>query len=563
MLCSNCGTNIENNEKFCPRCGTPVTEQPSALKKEPITTPSAVTETPHAVENPTEPVSAVSTPVPAVTETQTEEPKKTKKKGSKKGKIILWSCIAAVVAAIVLIVALNFSYIANFFNKMFSSDDDYIKTVYQNSANEFADEFEKNYDIYLKSLGADSAASGEMTIDISDEATSLIGSYIETDIDWINSIDISLETNVKGKNTSVVYALSLNGVKILTGDVVATDKATYVKINEMFTKHLMTPIDLDEADFADVTKKLPDAKTAKEMIKRYSSILIENISEVEKESDTVKVSGINVKCDKYTIEVDEKLFNKIVSELSKEAKKDKDLKKLFPDMDDSIEFEEDEFTKFKYSTWINEAGKIIGFEIDMGEEGLISYTAAESGKKSAFDLIISDAEFAVELSGDGVASNDKFNGEYELKVNKANVAEVVIKDLDLKELEKGFIKCKVEINPNKSIMSSIVAPLLENEGVDEDLIKLLTGLKLEFDYAQSDKNGKVVFTVLSNDKEFLKITTNGSTKTPEDVEVPKDAVESDKIESIIAPFKILGILSSLEEAGVPSELITELLQNVN
>jgi len=213
------------------------------------------------------------------------------------------------------------------------------------------------------------------------------------------------------------------------------------------------------------------------------------------------------------------------------------------------------------SVWVNNAGDIIGMEIEL-EEGKFSFLAPENGKKNALEIKLEAAGTKIVFSGSGVKSGDKLNGKYTLKAMNMNIVEIALIDYDTKTAENGYLNGAIEITPAKDIVSMITS------GMDDapDSIKsiLSSELKLRLDFQSSEKTVNFGISLLSDNKSLIKLSMNTEAKQKTSIKLPSNAVDAEDIENpedILSVSGTAGFFEKFVEAGVPRDLVDSLLNS--
>lgn len=330
-----------------------------------------------------------------------------------------------------------------------------------------------------------------------------------------------------------------------------------------------------------VIDALPDEKATAELIKRYLDVVYDNLGDVQKESDTVEIKGVSQKATKYTAVIDDEAVMNILEAFLKEAKSDAELEKIikevsaieefalgmepdaiydsFQDAIDSalaemaespLEFEE----AIEFNVWVDGKGNIVGRKLDC-DVFAISCMEPQQGKQYAYELEIRVDGQSVSFEGLGTVSGNKRTGEYALEVMGMDLLEIDIKDFTT---EKG-LNGSVTVRPASSILSMIGT--LE---MDSNVASLLRDIQLQLDFANTDKKSDTKITVLTDGDMFVALGITGEETKGVDVTIPSDSdvvdmTDTDALQSWTMNMDLAGLISKLEDAGVPSELLSGMM----
>jgi len=565
----------------------PIVEPVQEIKQEPVQPASQPVVEPVAQPAPQEPIPPV------------------KKKKKKKAGLIIGIISLVLVAALGVFAFLNFDSIKNLFVKMTTSDEGYVQHVYENESGKLAESIGN----FISSLSTpvkatNQAAEAEMKIELGDQTIALLEEALNMELDWVKSAAIAYSMNIDGSRYSLDMDLKFNGVKVVSADMVCDmeEQSIYLNVDDITTK----PIRISFAEMTDggysafnyeetleMTNKilsiLPDGKVVENLINRYSKVILGCIEEVEKENETLEIGDVSIKCEKYTFTIDEKLVSKVLKAVLKEAKKDDELKDMikdvlesegmselgvFVDADEILdEFENgideaideispdmfDEF-EFDFSTFVNNAGEIIGMELE-NDEGAMSFVSFENGKDTALEIKIDVEGTKIIFSGTGKKSGDKLNATYTLKAMNMKIVEISVIDYDTKAAEEGRLSGAIEIKPAKDAISMISSAMYD---APEAISNILTSdVKLRLDFESNDKAANFALSILSNNKSLIKISTSAKAKETTSVKVPSNAVDVedvDNVEEILSQSGVLAIIEKFVDAGVPRDLVDSFLE---
>jgi len=258
-----------------------------------------------------------------------------------------------------------------------------------------------------------------------------------------------------------------------------------------------------------------------------------------------------------------------------EAKKDKDIKQIVkkaaekdskqdPDelydsfvktidtaLESIKEAEAPDFS-FKYYTWVNNTGDIVGLSFKTDELSF-SYFAPDSGRKLARQIKIVSGGNTIELEGSGKRSGNKVDIKYTLSVMDTKILVVDFSDFDTKKFEEGYPNGSVSIAPSQSLVS-----LISGSGSGApSWVSLLKGLKIKLDMETTEKVVNYKLSVLSDSDLMFAFKVGGEEISGENVKAPSTSIDSNNntaMQNWFSSIDINSFIKGLEDAGIPSDL---------
>lgn len=583
MNCIKCGAPISEGEKFCSACGEAVA---SFVDETPEVQEVVLKE--KTVEEPVAEVNADST---------TGEPANDnfaqvdfENLGKKKKWLPILISVVAVITAAAILVGAFFNQIKGFYLKNFGNAEDYFKYVELQELKNYAHDFTDIYGKLIGNYGEDTAAETEIKLNVSEEALDTLKTYTgaEIDLDWLNDIVIKNNSNIKDNIYSNKVGLEISGKKIIDLSTILNmeKQEAFIGILTLSDKYLK--VLNDESEIPEQYKEIltngeylevmPSEEELDALIDKYLEIAIDNIDDVEKSKDTIEVDDIEQKVTVLEIEIDEKTAAKIAKDVLKEAKKDKDIKKIiddvaeyledieliddadevYDDYKDGIEELLDSLDKEEYDNeqkltiidYVDNSHKVIGRTIEFDGEEIISYVTAKDGDEFATKLVCQD----VVIKGDGTEKKDVINGKYSIIVDKKEYLEFTVTDYNDSKIDDGIIKGKILIKPTKKALEE-----LDLENTVSSTFGLLD-LGLELDFETTEDTAKLSVNIVSKNKTLFGISINSKEKEPQTVKLPDDdkTYEIDDAEEWASELDLTKITDALKKAGVPEELVNVL-----
>lgn len=574
MLCPNCGKQFEENQNFCAGCGTvrpaeaPVqfqNVQNTAEQNNAADVNNAYVQP----ETQVQPVGeAVSDSVP------------TKKKKSKKGFVI-----SAVALFVVAAVVAGIFFIPKFFKK---EPDSQFQSIAKNFAKDLSVTAGEVVDLTVSGDGFIMSGSAKISL-----GSTILGASSE--LGFLKNVSLDYEMGYNGSAYEMEMALKLSKTEVLAANLIVdlekgglyltvpnlTDETLYIEVGDEELSSIVPPSDFIEFySIENFNELLPDSKVVEDIIYEYLCVIIEEMDATETENVKLKAGGVSQDTTLLEAPLSEKSLAKVAKAFLKKAKNDKRITKIISDFVDAIgedgdnavkEYEEgiqdalDDIDSDELDTeaaltiklWLNDNDEVIGaaLEIDIDEEGGISYASTENGKNRGFEVAIEADGQKMSVSGSGKVTDKEFNGKYTLKFLDYNIFEFGLKDISLSKLEKnqfegtftlkfgdGFVEFSEENGSDIDAQTSMIYDLCEAE-LYYKLTDKETAYKLSL-----NMQGISLFSI-SNDMSVEQSAAK--------IDIPDDYISDIKDWTKGIDFQEL--LEVLEDAGVPEELIEEIV----
>lgn len=600
MFCENCGSVLEDDALFCPKCGFRVSQETAPAQE--VTPAQAVA--------PTQEVTPVQeqAQIPAVPVMQGQPAGK--KAGKKKGLFIALAAVLSVVLLVGIILLINIAAIGNFFRKTFSTPDEYYQYVEMRAATEAAEHMSNIYGNMLERTDiSDKLVSLDMIAKMSEDGQKLIETFVPYDLDWLQEITGGLDINIKDKMLSMSFETALGKQNIVSGDFIADieNGKCFLKVPELAEKYLGIEMEDVSVSYSEMSllgasmldmnamrhNVAPDAETVEKLAVSYMKTALACVRDVDMTSDELSVGDISRTYTKLTITIDEDTCQEMAEAILKQVMKDSELKKLFIATAESTlesyemmygdeDYYEESFGelsaedayeeflddieqmldnvdaitmdgKIKMNIWVDNKGNIVGREIRINTEYdkvVICYQMVEDGSKFALEAKYDDGYEEIELNGNGTKSGEVLSGDFVLEERGMELLNVSAEKLDTESLKDGFLNGSLTFSLGEDAMSAYG----ESYG-----LSVRTDYAVRVDSSMKKNEENMMITLLRDECELFTLdlaTKEGKGKkveTPSGKKVTEITDEEELIEWVLdADWDKL--LQNLEKAGIDSDI---------
>ncbi len=565
LFCEKCGNQIEEGSLFCGICGAPV----NAAGNEPQTAPVTEVVAPEA-EN-----------IPMDTFFSEEE-----SNNKKKGRMPIWAKIGIPVVALglVAVIVLNIATIWGTLLRWVGSGESYFRFVQSKEIDAMSENFIENY-YSSRTENKEFKTTLSMGVTVDESLGELL--LIEDDeiLKLINDVELVTTLNSQKEKLGADVALNLSDKQIISLETIldAGNDSVYFTVPEILDTYMKSKLGLDEADisfdiFNETAEALPEDDDLKELIKNYSTLIFDCVEDVEKESHTLKIDGIEQDCTSLSFEITDELATKMAKAVLEEAKDDETVKKVIEDIEEAIGTDEDAYDEFvdavdealdelddyeaeditfaEITEYVNHSHEIIGFEIEV-EDQTVFFATAVDGNEVATEINFMDQLLLV---GKGSVEDDLLAGKFTLEMSDKKLAEIKLSNYDIELAEKGLFAGNIKL----SLLDDGI-DMLDSEAAS--VFKLLNP-SIEIDVKRPDDNKcDLKLNLLGSSNTVLlgfdaTVTTSDNA---DNISVPKDAIDIEDEEAmaeLAASLDFEKILENLKDAGVPDELFEMLTQLV-
>ena len=418
---------------------------------------------------------------------------------------------------------------------------------------------------------------------------------------WLTNATVDMEIDMENRTLlSLIATLKINDAEIATADTVidfgggnayvtipeVNKTPLYFEMDEDFVSGYLYTVAMQQA-FVDA---LPSEDVTSELITKYVTILLDNVSDVAKEEDELTVDGIAMDVNKvsFTVSSDDAYNGKL--ELYEEFLDDDDIKDFITELL-TYQYENDEecpseyyssaedyvertYEKFEngyndlkdskesfndmknvdFEIYTDKKNNIVGMNITYDSKEILSCLYAENDGDFAVEYYVKDDEI---LYGSGTIENDKMSGEVYISVpyydEVTDFAAITLKDIDLTKLDKGMLNGTVSVVPGIGFVDYTYAP---------DMVE---DCELILDFKQTKKTEASMTVNLKYDGETaITLTLTGAEKDAKKIKVPTaslDVFDEKDMEKYMSNINIATIIMNLNKANVSGDII-KLIQNL-
>ena len=501
-----------------------------------------------------------------------------------KKKNIVPKAVLGVVAAVVL-VGVAFAGVNTVRNMLMAPKDQFRNALKKESESVVSfvgnniDTVKKRY----QSFGDGYTSDGNISLEVTQEGKDMLGMflpyYMDDDLDWLDSLSIKYKGNISSDAANMDLNLMLNKKDILAANLYMDSEEVQFKIPDISDDVLTLDTQSLESELGYyssynlfesmgmqkvMVEAIPDSKQLKKVTDKYIDIAIKNINDVDKSSDTVSAEGVKVKATKLTAYISGDDLAEIKSEILNQMLDDNDLKKIIIDcgdsisdnlgysssgedaydtfisnVEDAIEYSEyDSFNDMEYSIWLGSGNKVIGKELVVDDETVISYMAPVKGSDLGVEFEAGYGGDSVKFSGEGKVKGSSVSGKFVLEADGESI-NFDVKKLDFKKLSKGEIDMDVDFS-----MGGYYG---------------IGGYSLGVKANGNEKKVSVVFDVKSGGKSLVRLTVDETVskgKAPKELSGKKLSADNySDISDYIDDADIDNLIKKLKKSDLPSEYV--------
>lgn len=547
----------------------------------------------------------------------------------KKGKGLVTALIALVAAAAVFVTCIAGPLWLGWFpntkltkqiTKWFGSEDAYMSAVEAETVDTLSDTISKGYgnaiNGYKELLTGNKYTNTTISLEVGDVVREMLISAIpETDsvdvahlMSLLDGTSISIGGGKTGDAFQMAIGLGLGGKHILDVAMildmvnqeafaaVPTLSDLYLDMSQIFDEANIDSDSLAAMDqLTSVIDALPSEEVVNKLLAKYIQLALDQFDDVSKDSDTIKVGGIEEKVTVLETKITEKAVMKAGEALLDAVKDDKDVKDIIIKlgnaigelngeedygeelydafveglgMYDSVQDEISDRTDEDYedyddedagyillTDYVNGSHEIVGRKItscfDGEKQDMVYYATTKKGNNFAFTLEVQGTEV---VSGKGTDNKGVINGSFDIIVEDQDVATLKVSDFNSNGIKEGNLKGSFTVTLSEDIMEQ----LIDEVDLPADVTSALSLLdcSLQIDVDSSAAGGYIRIALCNGSKSLLGIKLE-TAFTDEKVSVPEadKVVDMDEIDQWLESVDISELVNNLKKAGFPSELL--------
>lgn len=623
MFCKNCGSEIKEGTRFCPKCGAAVkvdgrNKQTYIPSSQAI--PSIASMTGPVGESGPQSASRGQNSKRVVLDAANrlqgfgEKVKETWEgftgpgnAGKEKGNKRAWFILVTAVTVILFLGIINGEMLNNLLHKTFSSPKKYYQFVEKKMTKEIALNAGEIYDSYL--LDAlnfyDKSMSGKLAVELEEDGQDLLGllGLAGVDLSWLQNVSITQDASIKDNVASAGIAVAVNKTDLLSGEVtVEKDKGkVYLRIPELSKNYLGAEIPEEkipeEGIYADTAaysilpiiminnKELmeacPNHAKVKKLVNQYMDLLVECVDDVSMGKDTLSVEGVSREYTVLKVSIDSGTMQNMMETVLDAMQNDKEIKSIIinileasdvvADADEAYdEFQESlEHTidDLKYLSYSDE--KIV-MKVYVNGKGKIAGRSIQAAGMTINMLMPEKGKkFGYELSVEMYGTNIKFTGSGKKNGDKVNgVFSIKYNGASIVDVtaNKFNIKDIKKGQPNGRLevkASSKIGYLLGNVPG----MAAIEDIKLTFDFDSAKKSHACKVGVIYDQQYIGSVSVSVKTGSGSKVSIPDNkkvimVKDEDDLEEWIEGIDLTQLIASTKKIGFPSG-ITDMLEEAD
>lgn len=617
MKCANCGSDVSDNNKFCPNCGEKMQGAEAAAQSGSADSGRSSEDVVNLAASERESLLSKGEPTVALSQAQVNNMNQQNpgsssnaqaggegqarnqfntnpnanannaKPPKKKSKAPIF--IGLGLAVVVLLAIVSFAVFAgqNFFKRTFSSATDYYKYVEKRNVN--SKDTWKAYDAYVKKVSSitSSKITQNMSIELSDDAKELIGNFYPEDLDWFEKLDLVMELAAKDKNYEASISSKLNGKDIANIKAYADDESFYITLPDLtedyleISKDYLSENGFDFDAYMSSFESLPSKDKLKSIATNYTNIYLKNVSGVKKEKVKLEAAGVTQSVYKLSYTLEDDKLKEVLRALLEEAKDDKDLREVIEDYAEAsmgaqsanLGITVDDFMD-EYDSGLEDILDNID-ELDFDGMALTMAAYVDgSGNIVGRDITIDEEDQEVLIKYAFTRKGKDVGLLYSYEVGD-NITEVSGKGklsganlsgtFNFKNSYDGEETSILDVTVNKLNLAKLGT---DNQEIDlvisagEDLSDQYYGMEEFSEYALKIEvnKSKAVYSVLDGSDELVKITLTDDRTASKKITLPKDMdpydfEDEDSVSDWIDTFDVDAYIDKLSDTDLPEEWV--------
>lgn len=457
-----------------------------------------------------------------------------------------------------------------------------------------------SWEEYLASYQtAQKGSNAKITLNVEDTGRALLGAMAGgMDFSWLQSISLDTNTSLQQGLEALTAAVLLNDSKLCDLNIYMdfAKMAEYIQIPDISEGYLVAPMESSDVSISDDSMKLyfnllsdlssvlPDKDTLSTLLERYGQLVISNMEDRASTDETVSVEGISEDCTVYEGQLSEASTVKMLKDIAKTAKDDKEIKSLFDSWTEAGIATDDQYQEFQtavddllsdfadegaddstliYSRiWVNNEDKVVGREIGTvdGAETtpVFTWKAPSADGSSALLLEVQADGSSLTLTGSGTSSEGLLTGDYIFAMDGTETMDIHVADLETKPEKTGYYNGKF----------TLTFPAIDTEstGSEDTTTNPLAGLAVEVNLTSdiTTETSQIDLTLTTSGAALATLSISGGYgEGPEtkDGDSLTPAYSVDDENDAVEYMKTINwdtLAANATAAGVPEELVSQL-----
>lgn len=457
-----------------------------------------------------------------------------------------------------------------------------------------------SWEEYLASYQtAQKGSNAKITLNVEDTGRALLGAMTGgMDFSWLQSISLDTNTSLQQGLEALTAAVLLNDSKLCDLNIYMdfAKMAEYIQIPDISEGYLVAPMESSDVSISDDSMKLyfnllsdlssvlPDKDTLSTLLERYGQLVISNMEDGASTDETVSVEGISEDCTVYEGQLSEASTVKMLKDIAKTAKDDKEIKSLFDSWTEAGIATDDQYQEFQtavddllsdfadegaddstliYSRiWVNNEDNVVGREIGTvdGAETtpVFTWKAPSADGSSALLLEVQADGSSLTLTGSGTSSEGLLTGDYIFAMDGTETMDIHVADLETKPEKTGYYNGKFTltfpaVDTESTDSEDTTTNPLAGLAVEVNLTSDITTETCQIDLTLTTSGAALATLSISGGYGEGPETKDGDSLTPAySVDDENDAVEYMKT------INWDTLAANATAAGVPEELVSQL-----
>lgn len=457
-----------------------------------------------------------------------------------------------------------------------------------------------SWEEYLASYQtAQKGSNAKITLNVEDTGRALLGAMAGgMDFSWLQSISLDTNTSLQQGLEALTAAVLLNDSKLCDLNIYMdfAKMAEYIQIPDISEGYLVAPMESSDVSISDDSMKLyfnllsdlssvlPDKDTLSTLLERYGQLVISNMEDGASTDETVSVEGISEDCTVYEGQLSEASAVKMLEDIAKTAKDDKEIKSLFDSWTEAGIATDDQYQEFQtavddllsdfadegaddstliYSRiWVNNEDNVVGREIGTvdGAETtpVFTWKAPSADGSSALLLEVQADGSSLTLTGSGTSSEGLLTGDYIFAMDGTETMDIHVADLETKPEKTGYYNGKF----------TLTFPAVDTESTDSEdtTTNPLAGLAVEVNLTSdiTTETSQIDLTLTTSGAALATLSISGGYgEGPEtkDGDSLTPAYSVDDENDAVEYMKTINwdtLAANATAAGVPEELVSQL-----